>query len=250
MTGFASVVAVSVAVVGAVVGHAQAAPTGNAAPIGNAASDTNPARRADTRATSDVVSEQAAADAARARRRSARKLLVELQFTSRHAFDGGLAPVSELSLPHGLTDPGDGAGVFVQAGMLFSNRAGQPTVFPMQLGIEYEPWRRAVSPFLDVSGGGYLVVGRGRGRQEASPVDWLWGSCASAGLKLYAEPVIGVPVIVRGFGQAFWSEAAFVPLAAIFSGWSFGFGLEYQFGVPDVPLIRKVSHGDGMPEGW
>lgn len=177
-------------------------------------------------------------------------MLLALQFASRHSFDGGAPIVSELSLQHGLTDPGDDAGIFGHFGVLVPGEAGQPSVFPVYLGIQYEPWRQGVSPFVDLSGGGYLVVGRGRGRAEAQPIDWLWGSNAAVGVKLYTEAITGLPLIIRSFGQAFWSEAAFVPLASTFSGWSFGFGLEYQLGVPDVHLIRKVSHGDGMPEGW
>lgn len=245
-------------VVGAIVTNAHASPNSNPAKparvesLSNTASEQFDSEQGDFgRSDSEPSdSEPSDSDAARAQRRRGRRLLLALQLASRHAFERGAPTISELSLENGMTDPGDDSGIFGHFGMFVPGEAGLPSVFPVYLGIQYEPWRRVVSPFVDVSGGGYLVVGRGRDRTEAQPIDWLWGSNAALGVKLYTEIFTGMPLIVRGFGQAFWCEAAFVPLVSTFSGWSFGFGLEYHLGVPEVRLIRKVSHGDGMPEGW
>jgi hypothetical protein len=181
--------------------------------------------------------------------RPERKLLVALQHTTRFAPNDSHANVSELAIPHGLTDMGNQAGIFVVAGGLFSADPA-PMVLTMILALEYEPLPWIVAPFLDVGAGGYLVLGRGAGRSEAPRIEWLWASSASAGVKLCLSRFSSIPINIRVFGQGFRVEPPYVPLPVVFSGWGLGFGLEYQFGVPDVHLIRQFSHGDGMADGW
>lgn len=182
--------------------------------------------------------------------RQARRVLAALQYTWRQAWTPNVRPASELALPHGLTDPDNDAGLFVNTGILIPRVVGQPTVLTAQLALEYEPWRGPVSPFLDISAGGNIVLGRGRNRREAPNVEWLWSSTAGAGCKLYLEQLLGLPLGVRALGQLFWSETARVPLAVVFSGFSIGAGIEYHWEVPELRLLRQLSHGEDMPEGW
>lgn len=177
-----------------------------------------------------------------------RKLLVGAQYATRSALDDSGTRVDELTLPHGLTDWGDRAGILVTPGGLLS--ATGPTVMTLLLALEYEPVRWVLSPFLDAGAGGYLVLGRGTGRGEAPRIEWLWASSISAGAKICLERLTPLPISLRAFGQGVWVQSPAVPLASVFSSWGFGFGVEYRFDVPDVHLIRQFSHGDGMADGW
>ena len=182
--------------------------------------------------------------------RPERKLAVAVQYGTRYALQRGVPEVNELTIPHGLTDLGQRGGVLAIVGGLLPKSDVAPTVMTMILALEAEPLPWLISPFLNAGAGGYLVLGRGAGRAEAPRVEWLWASSASAGVKLNFDGWVHVPVNVRAFGQAFWVETPFIPLEVTFSGWGWGVGLEYQFDVPDVHLIRQFSHGDGMADGW
>lgn len=182
--------------------------------------------------------------------RPERRILLALQYAFRQAWARNRTPVSELSLPHGFTDPDNDAGLFVNTGLLLPHTGGQPVALAAQLTLEFEPWRLAVSPFVDVGAGGNIVLGRGSKREEAPKVEWLWSSTAGVGCKLYLTRLIGWPLNVRLLAQSMWVEPARVPLATVFSGWSVGAGVEYHWEMPELGLLRQLSHGEGMPEGW
>lgn len=200
--------------------------------------------------TREPTSRRPVADSSEGVARPERRLLVALQHVTRYAPNETRSRVSELTIPHGLVDFENRAGILAQTGGLISDSDAAPTVVTMLLALEYEPLPWVVAPFVDVGAGGYLVLGRGAGRTEAPRIEWLWSSCASAGIKAYLSRLTGVPLDVRAFGQAFWVEQPYVPLPVVFSGWGFGFGVEYRFDVPDVHLIRQFSHGEGMADGW
>lgn len=182
--------------------------------------------------------------------RPERRVAVAVTYAQRFRGASNDAPTSEISAPHGLTDFGNQAAFLVDIGMLLPHIDGQPTLFSSQALLEFEPTRAIVSPFLNVGAGGYLVAGRGRGRSAANQVEWLWGSSASLGAKLRFEKWTLLPLSLRAAARAFWVEQPQVPIEIVYSGWSVGVGLEYEIGVPNIHAIRRVTHGDGMPEGW
>src|SRR6187549_2069485 len=118
--------------------------------------------------------------------RPERRLLVAAQYATRQSFEDPAMEVNELTIPHGLTDWGDRAGMLAVVGGLLPNGSA-PTVVTMVLALEYEPLQWVLSPYLDVGAGGYLVLGRGEGRSEAPRIEWLWASTANLGVKVHSS---------------------------------------------------------------
>jgi hypothetical protein len=104
-----------------------------------------------------------------------------------------------------------------------------------------------LSPYLGASIGGYLIAGSADA--DGGKLRWAWSGRARLGVR----SLLGVEtpkVNLRLFVERVWSETNGQDRAVVFSGWGMGLTLMYLFEVPAIDLVRKVTHGDGMPRGW